>query len=156
MWGNWRSECTMETLFSLLTQIFITRTRWYIQLLLPVLWNQWMKQTKSSNKLWHQKRSRVCRNLRTCKEAYTSTLWVPRQKRKLVIYPTNFLFACKPRRYKEVRSRILETHVLATNDADETDGTGTNSAQGCESMFQKGQVLSIKHIRRRELWGFFN
>ena len=56
----------------------------------------------------------------------------------------------------DARKYEVETHVLATNDADETDGTGTNSAQGCESMFQKGQVLSIKHIRRRELWGFFN
>ena len=28
--------------------------------------------------------------------------------------------------------------VLATNDADETDGTGTNSAQECEIMYQEG------------------
>ena len=32
----------------------------------------------------------------------------------------------------------VATRVLATSDADETDGTGTNSTQGCEIMFQKG------------------
>ena len=49
----------------------------------------------------------------------------------------------------------VATLVLATNDADETDGTGTNSTQGCETIFQKGEVLAIKHDKRRELWGFF-
>ena len=43
-----------------------------------------------------------------------------------------------------MQGKEVATRVLATNGVDETDRTGTNSTQGYEIMFQKGEVLVIK------------